>query len=79
MPECIRLNTKTLPKIAYWLPATCAYKLLQQGKPLPDWHPLVTGDPDSTHSSGHSMRGQTVSEASIDEDDWDDYIFQEDM
>ena len=40
VPECIRLNPKTLKKISYWLPATCAYKLLQQGKPLPEWHPL---------------------------------------
>ena len=79
VPECIRLNPKTLKKISYWLPATCAYKLLQQGKPLPDWHPLVTGDPDSTHSAGQSMRGQTVSEAAVDENDWDDYIIQEEL
>jgi len=79
VPECIRLNPKTLTRIAYWLPASCAYKLLNQGKPLPDWHPLVTGDPDSTHTSGNSMRGQTVSEAAVDEDDWDDYIIQENL
>ena len=79
VPECIRLNPKTLKKISYWLPATCAYKLLQQGKPLPDWHPLVTGDPNSTHTSGQSMRGQTVSEVTVDEDDWVDYIIQENL
>ena len=70
---------QNVEKISYWLPATCAYKLLQQGKPLPDWHPLVTGDPNSTHSAGQSMRGQTVSEAAVDEDDWDDYIIQEEL
>ncbi|WP_395006550.1 YcgN family cysteine cluster protein [Cypionkella sp.] len=78
VPECIRLNPKTLNRIAYWLPNSCAYKLLNQGKPLPEWHPLVTADPESTHSSGNSLRGQTVSEASVSEDEWDDYIIQED-
>ena len=79
VPECIRLNPKTIPRIAYWLPATCAYKLLYNGKPLPEWHPLVTGDPLSTHKSGNSMRNKTVSEAAVSEDDWDDYVFQEEL
>ena len=78
VPDCVVLTPKTLPKIAYWMPATCAYKLLWEGKPLPDWHPLVTGDPESTHASGNSMRGKTVPEYEVDEDDWDDYIFHED-
>jgi len=79
VPECVRLNPKTLPKVAYWLPATCAYKLLQQGNPLPDWHPLVTGDPDSVHAAGQSVRGITVSEAAVDEDDWDDYLLEQEL
>ncbi|MDQ2067387.1 YcgN family cysteine cluster protein [Xinfangfangia sp. CPCC 101601] len=77
VPECVFLTPKTLAKSAYWMPATCAYKLLYQGKTLPDWHPLVTGDPESTHSSGNSVRGQTVSELTVPEDDWEDYIIEE--
>ncbi len=77
VPECVRLSPKTLAKVAYWLPGTCAYRLLYQGKTLPDWHPLRTGDPDSTHTSGHSVRGWTVSELSVDEDDWDDFVIEE--
>ena len=77
VPECVRLNPKTLAKVAYWLPGTCAYRLLYQGKSLPDWHPLRTGDPNSTHASGHSVRGWTVSELSVDEDDWDDFVIEE--
>ena len=77
VPECVFLTPKTLPKIAYWMPSTCAYKLLWQKKPLPDWHPLVTGDPLSTHKAGQSMRGQTVSEAVVPEDDWEDYLIEE--
>jgi uncharacterized cysteine cluster protein YcgN (CxxCxxCC family) len=76
VPECVRLNPKTLPKVAYWLPATCAYKRLHQGEALPDWHPLITGDANSVHDAGQSVRGQTVSEADIDEDDWDDYLLE---
>ena len=77
VPECVFLSPRTLPKIAYWMPATCAYKLLFQKKPLPDWHPLLTGDPNSTHKAGMSMRGLTVSEAVVPEDDWEDYLIEE--
>lgn len=76
VPECVRLNPTTLSRVAYWLPSTCAYKLLHEGNNLPDWHPLLTGDPESTHNSGNSVRGQTVSEVTVDEEDWDDYLLE---
>jgi uncharacterized cysteine cluster protein YcgN (CxxCxxCC family) len=53
VPECVFLTPKTLPKVAYWMPATCAYKLLWQGKSLPDWHPLLDG-----RSRKHACLGQ---------------------
>ena len=74
MPECVVLSPKTLPKIAYWMPRTCAYRLLHEGKQIPDWHPLNTGDPESTHKAGESVRGWTVSENDIPEEDWDDHV-----
>ena len=77
VPECVVLTPKTLPKIAYWMPATCAYKLLFQKKKLPAWHPLLTGDTDSTHKAGQSIRGLTLSEIDIPEDDWEDYLIEE--
>ena len=77
VPECVRLNPKTLSKVAYWLPKTCAYKLLHDGNPLPDWHPLITGDPESTHAAGMSVRGWTVPEFEVDEEDWDNYVIEE--
>lgn len=61
VPECVRLTPEKLDGID-WLPSTCAYLLLHQGKPLPEWHPLVTGDPESVHAAGISVRGWTVSE-----------------
>jgi uncharacterized cysteine cluster protein YcgN (CxxCxxCC family) len=79
VPECVRLNPKTLPKVAYWLPVTCAYKLLHQGNPLPNWHPLITGDTNSVHLAGQSVQGITISEAAVDEDDWDDYLLEQEL
>ncbi len=77
VPDCVQISPKTLPKIAYWMPRTCAYRLLFQGDSLPDWHPLMTGDPESTHAAGMSVRGWTVPEFEVDEDDWEDYVIEE--
>ncbi len=77
VPECIVLTPKTLQDNMYWLPQTCAYRLVAEGRPLFDWHPLVSGDPDSVHRAGVSVKGMTVPEFEIDEDDWDDHIIEE--
>lgn len=61
VPECVRLVPEKLDEID-WLPSTCAYLLLHRGEPLPEWHPLITGDPESVHAAGISVRGWTVSE-----------------
>ena len=50
-----------------WLPATCAYRRLAHGEDLPEWHPLITGDPDSVHQVEVSVRGKVVSENDTDE------------
>jgi uncharacterized cysteine cluster protein YcgN (CxxCxxCC family) len=61
VPECVRLTPAKLRQMD-WLPSTCAYRLLDEGKPLADWHPLISGDPESVHTAGISVRGWTVSE-----------------
>ena len=77
VPECIVLKPQTMDKNLYWMPETCAYKLLWQGKPLYAWHPLSSGTPDSVHAANVSMQGRTVPEFEIDEDDWEDHIIEE--
>lgn len=71
---CVVLTPKSLPDVAEWLPSTCAYRLLHEGKPLFDWHPLVTGDPESVHAAGISLRGRVVPEYEVDEQDLEDHI-----
>ena len=77
VPDCIVLKPETLGKHVYWLPDTCAYKLLWQGNPLPDWHPLISGSAETVHEEGVSVRGMTLSEFDIPEDDWEDHIIEE--
>lgn len=77
VPECIQLTPQNIADHAYWMPATCAYRLLWQGRTLPDWHPLLTGDPESVHAAGISVRGMTVPEFEVDEEDWEDHIIEE--
>lgn len=67
VPDCVRLGPERLQDIAHWMPATCAYRLLAEGKALPDWHPLVSGDPESVHRAGISVRGRVVPESGQDE------------
>ena len=59
--DCLVLSVDR-PETFSWLPDSCAYKRLADGKDLPDWHPLISGDPESVHEAGISMRGRAVSE-----------------
>ncbi|HTC07670.1 MAG TPA: YcgN family cysteine cluster protein [Acetobacteraceae bacterium] len=61
VPDCVSLTPEELRQID-WLPPTCAYRRLDEGKDLAWWHPLVSGDPNTVHTAGVSVRGRAISE-----------------
>lgn len=61
VPDCVKITPDNIREHA-WLPQTCAYRLLAEGKPLAWWHPLVSGNPETVHEAGISVRGRSVSE-----------------
>ncbi len=64
MPDCIKLTPGNIESLL-WMPKSCAYRRLHEGRPLASWHPLISGDPESVHRAGVSIRGETISEASL--------------
>jgi len=65
VPDCVSVTLELLQD-PYWLPETCAYRLLAENKELPWWHPLVSGDPDTLFSSGNFVGGRVISELEAD-------------
>ena len=61
VPDCVELTAKNLMSLK-WLPPTCAYRLIHEGKDLAWWHPLVSGDPDTVHQANVSVQGRAIPE-----------------
>ncbi|MEN6434336.1 MAG: YcgN family cysteine cluster protein [Anaerolineaceae bacterium] len=76
-PECIELTPEVVKRL-HWLPETCAYRRLAFHEALPSWHPLITGDKESVHQNGISVRGRVISENEIDMDELDLYLQESD-
>ncbi|MBV1934050.1 MAG: YcgN family cysteine cluster protein [Parvibaculaceae bacterium] len=73
VPDCVTLTPKNVDQL-YWMPATCAYKLIAEGEDLPWWHPLVSGEQESVHQAGISARGRVVHESTIPVEEWESRI-----
>jgi len=73
VPTCIQLTPDKVRLIA-WLPPTCAYRLVAEGRDLYWWHPLVSGDPDTVHAAGISVRGRIVNESDLPFEEWERFL-----
>jgi len=72
--DCVTLTSRNINRIS-WLPPTCGYKLVAAGKDLYWWHPLVSGDPDTVHQAGVSVRGKVgANEINVKDADLEDHI-----
>jgi len=76
VPDCISISPGNIDDILYWLPTTCAYRLMAEGQPLADWHPLISGRSETVHEAGLSLAGHMISEDQVDEDDLDEHIVE---
>ena len=64
VPDCIQLDSKNLKNLD-WLPSTCAYRLIDEGESLHDWHHLISGSSETIHQRGMSVRDCSVNESSL--------------
>ena len=73
VPNCVWLRPEDVEDF-FWLPSTCAYRLVAENKPLKDWHPLVSGDPESVHRAGVSIQGRALSEDYVHPEGMEEHI-----
>ncbi|AOE49890.1 YcgN family cysteine cluster protein [Kangiella sediminilitoris] len=73
VPDCVQITPKTLDDY-YWLPDSCAYKLVARGEDLPEWHHLVSGDPQLIHKKGESLHRKLVSERDLNPEEIEERI-----
>jgi uncharacterized cysteine cluster protein YcgN (CxxCxxCC family) len=72
VPDCIKLTPQNVSEIG-WIPTTCAYRRIAEGRGLAWWHPLVSGDPETVVAVGVSVRGRTMDERDVRPGEWEDH------
>jgi hypothetical protein len=73
VPECIQLTVDSISQYR-WLPDTCAYRRVAEGRALPSFHFLVSGNPESVHESGASVQHKAISENDVDASNLEPYV-----
>ena len=74
---CLKLTKDNLHKNSKFLPSSCSYRLISEGKPLPQWHHLISEDQDSVHRTDQSIQKYCISEKSVDYEDFEGHIVAE--
>ena len=74
---CLKLTKDNLQKNSKFLPSSCSYKLIGEGKPLPQWHHLISKDKESVHRINQSIKNYCVSETLVDQEYYEDHIVAE--
>ena len=74
VPECVKLTKDNLQDI-FFMPPSCSYRRLHEGRGLPSWHPLLNkGKKTAMHLAGMSVRGKTIADHDVDLSQFEDYI-----
>lgn len=76
VPTCMTLTVENLEAVLEFAPNTCAYRLIHEGSPLPDWHPLVCGKQITVHQSGNSVRDKVIHERLVSELEYEDHVIE---
>ena len=71
--DCVILSPRLIEELQ-WMPTTCAYRLIYEGKDLYWWHPLISGSPNTVHEAGISVRGRVISEREVKDSELPKYI-----
>ena len=73
MPDCLEIDVKRARELT-WLPPTCGYRIVGEGRDLPWWHPLVSGTSETVHQAGISVKGFAMSERRVKQENYWKYI-----
>ena len=73
VPNCVWLRPEDVSEF-HWLPSSCAYRLVAEGRPLYPWHPLISGSTETVHASGVSIQGRCLNEEYVHEDGYEEHI-----
>ncbi|MEX0738144.1 MAG: YcgN family cysteine cluster protein [Pseudohongiella sp.] len=76
VPDCLVLDMSVLRQSVDWIPDTCAYKLRYQHKPLPAWHPLLTGSREAMLEQGIAVTGRVISEEYVHDDGLEEHVIR---
>jgi uncharacterized cysteine cluster protein YcgN (CxxCxxCC family) len=77
VPGCVMLSPENIEEAADWMPGTCAYRRLYEGRKLADWHPLISGDRDSVVNAGIAVHAPLVPEYEVADEDLEDHLIDD--